>query len=86
MISSGSCFEPYVKEINGQEVTQSYLGAWDVFHQYDESWSTLWVETNGRITKKTTKARTLGWWYPNMVGEDGYYEEDMTNDESKSTS
>ena len=28
--------EPFSEEINGQEVTRSYLGAYDVFWQYDE--------------------------------------------------
>lgn len=75
--------EPYVKEINGQEVTLSYLGAWDVFHQYDE----YLVNTVGRNEwphyEKDDQGKDLGIWYPGMVGEDGYYEEDMTNDESQ---
>lgn len=75
--------EPFIKEINGQEVSLSYLGAWDVFHQYDQHL----VNTVGRNEwphyEKDDQGKDLGIWYPNQTGGDGYYEEDLSNDESQ---
>jgi len=75
--------EPFTKEINGLEVTLSYLGAWDVFHQYDEHL----VNTVGRNEwphyEKDDEGKELGIWYPGQAGDDGYWEEDLSNDESQ---
>ena len=75
--------EPFIKEINGQEVSLSYLGAWDVFHQYDEHL----VNTVGRNEwphyEKDGEGKDLGIWYPNQTGGDGYYRRGYVNDESQ---
>ena len=56
--------EPFVEEVNGRDVTRSYLGAWDVFWEYDE----YLIERIGRNEwphyESDVDGRHLGIWYP----------------------
>ena len=75
--------EPFSVEINGQEVTRSYLGAYDVFWQYDE----FLINQIGRDEwphyEKDEIGRDLGIWYPGMSGSEGYYEDERSNDDAQ---
>jgi len=75
--------EPYVEEINGQEVTRSYLGAWDVFWQYDEYLLRQIGRNEWPHYEKDNQGRDQGIWYPGFSGSDGFYEEERSNDESQ---
>ena len=76
--------EPFVEEVNGRDVTRSYLGAWDVFWEYDE----YLIERIGRNEwphyESDVDGRHLGIWYPGRGdGDEGHYEQERTNDEAQ---
>jgi hypothetical protein len=75
--------EPFVDEINGQEVTRSYLGAWDVFWQYDEFLLNKIGRNEWPHYEKDDQGRDLGIWYPGFVDSEGTYEDERSNDESQ---
>jgi len=77
--------EPFSEEKNGQDVTRTYLGAYDVFHQYDE----YLVEKIGRNEwphyEKDDLGRLEGIWMPEKNGVEGRILEDTegTNDDAQ---
>ena len=75
--------EPFSEEINGQDVTRSYLGAWDVFWQYDEYLLNRIDRDEWPHYEKDDLGNHLGIWYPGLDGDEGHYEEDLNNDEAQ---
>jgi hypothetical protein len=75
--------EPFSEEINGQEVTRSYLGAHDVFWQYDESLINRIGRNEWPHYEKDEMGRDEGIWYPGLPGEEGRFEDERTNDETQ---
>jgi len=77
--------EPFVEEINGQDVTRSYLGAWDVFWQYDE----YLIKRIGRNEwphyEKDEAGTNQGIWYPGSTSDDndGFWEDEKSNDDAQ---
>jgi len=75
--------EPFMKEIDGQEVALSYLGAWDIFHHYDEHLVKKINRNDWPHYEKDELGKDLGIWYPNQDGKDGEWKDDLTNDETQ---
>ena len=67
--------EPFIEEINGQEITRSYLGAWDVFWQYDEYLINEIGRNEWPHYEKDDLGIDLGIWYPGQAGNEGCFEE-----------
>lgn len=66
--------EPYAEQGgNGELVTQSYLGAWDVFWQYDDYLLSEIGRNEWPHYEKDAQGKDLGIWMPNKSGTGGEY-------------
>ena len=77
--------EPYAEEMNGEMVTQSYLGAWDVFWQFDDYLLNEIGRNEWPHYERDAQGRDLGIWMPNEDGTGGEHidtqEADTNQDE-----
>jgi hypothetical protein len=73
--------EPFVEERNGQEITRSYLGAWDIFWEYDEYLINEVGRNEWPHYEKGIHGNDLGIWYPGLSGNEGEHVDDKSNDD-----